>query len=202
MEFIHMKILVLFAHPAFQKSRVNKMLVDGLSETEGVTFHDLYQEYPELEINVKREQELLLEHDVIMFQFPLFWYSTPAILKEWQDLVLEHGWAFGSKGDSLKDKLFLCSVTAGGPRQAYQEGNFHNHTINQLLSPLRQTSVLCKMKPLPPFVVHGTHAIETDEILDAKNDLLKLLDLLMNSEINLEAAGKYEYINEYLSNQN
>ena len=96
-----MKILVLFAHPAFHKSKVNKMLVEGLADMEGVTFHDLYQEYPELEIDVKREQELLLDHDVIMLQFPLFWYSTPAILKEWQDLVLEHGWAFGSKGNKL-----------------------------------------------------------------------------------------------------
>jgi glutathione-regulated potassium-efflux system ancillary protein KefG len=78
-----MKILVLFAHPAFHKSKVNRILVDGLSEMKGVTFHDLYQEYPEMDIDVKREQELVSQHDVILFQFPLFWYSTPAILKEW-----------------------------------------------------------------------------------------------------------------------
>jgi len=197
-----MKILVLFAHPAFQKSRVNKILVDGLSDLEGITFHDLYQEYPEMDINVMREKELLLEHDVVMFQFPLFWYSTPAILKEWQDLVLEHGWAYGSKGNNLNGKLFFCSITAGGPRTAYQEGNFHNHTINQLLSPLRQTSVLCKMIPLPPFVVHGTHAIEMDEILDSRNDLLKLMRLLINNEIKVEEAGKYEYLNEYIGKLN
>jgi glutathione-regulated potassium-efflux system ancillary protein KefG len=194
-----MRVLVLFAHPAFHKSKVNKMLVDGLEDMEGVTFHDLYQEYPELEINVKREQELLLDHDVIMLQFPLFWYSTPAILKEWQDLVLEHGWAFGSKGNNLKDKLFICSITAGGPRKAYQVGDFHNHTLNQLLSPLRQTSVLCKMKPLPPFVVYGSHAIETDELLDSKNDLLKLINLLIKNKISVEEAAKEEYMNEYLS---
>ena len=194
-----MRVLVLFAHPAFHKSKVNKMLVDGLDHMEGVTFHDLYQEYPELEINVKREQELLLDHDVIMLQFPLFWYSTPAILKEWQDLVLEHGWAFGSKGNNLKDKLFICSITAGGPRKAYQVGDFHNHTVNQLLSPLRQTSVLCKMKPLPPFVVYGSHAIETDEILDSKNDLLKLINLLIKNELSVDEAGKEEYMNEYLT---
>jgi glutathione-regulated potassium-efflux system ancillary protein KefG len=89
-----MKILVLFAHPAFHKSKANKFFVDELSEVEGVTLHDLYQEYPEFDIDVKREQALLKEHDIIVFQFPLFWYSTPAILKEWQDLVLEHDWAF------------------------------------------------------------------------------------------------------------
>lgn len=196
-----MRILVLFAHPAFHKSKVNKMLVDGLADMEGVTFHDLYQVYPELEINVKREQELLLDHDVIILQFPLFWYSTPAILKEWQDLVLEHGWAFGSKGNKLQDKLFLCSITAGGPARAYQEGSFHNHTINQLLSPLKQTSLLCKMKPLPPFVVFGTHAIETDEILDYKNDLHTLLNLLINNELDVDEAGRCEIMNEFLIKQ-
>jgi glutathione-regulated potassium-efflux system ancillary protein KefG len=196
-----MRILVLFAHPAFHKSKVNKMLVDGLADMEGLSFHDLYQEYPELEINVKREQDLLQEHDVVIFQFPLFWYSTPAILKEWQDLVLEHGWAFGSEGNSLKDKLFLCSITAGGPSSAYQVGSFHNHTINQLLSPLRQTSVLCKMKPLPPFVVFSTHAIETDEILDYKNDLHALLNLLISNELDLDEAGRCEFLNEYLIKQ-
>lgn len=193
-----MRILVLFAHPAFHKSKTNKVLVDGLSEVKGVTFHDLYQEYPELDINIKREQELLLTHDVVVFQFPLFWYSTPAILKEWQDLVLEHGWAYGSKGNNLKDKLFLCLVTTGGPRKAYQVGGFHNHTLNQLLAPLRQTSILCKMKPLPPFVVHGTHALETDELLDSRNDLLRLFNQMINNEFRADEAGKYDYMNDYL----
>ena len=197
-----MKVLILFAHPAFHKSRVNKLLVEGLSDIEGVTFRDLYQEYPELDIDVKREQELLEKHDVIMFQFPLFWYSTPAILKEWQDLVLEHGWAFGSKGNALKDKFFLCSITAGGHIQGYQVGDFHNHTINQLLSPLRQTAILCKMKPLPPFVVHGSHAIEKDEVFDFKNDMLKFLNDVINNKINLDDAGSFEFINDFIAKQN
>ena len=197
-----MRVLVLFAHPAFHKSKVNKSLVDGLADIEGVTFHDLYQEYPELEIDVKREQELLLDHDVIILQFPLFWYSTPAIFKEWQDLVLEHGWAYGSKGNALKDKLFLCSISTGGPRKAYRVGDFHNHTINELLSPLRQTAVLCKMKPLPPFVVHGSHAIETNEIRAYKKDLQKLLDELINNVFNADRAVKYEYLNDYITVQN
>jgi glutathione-regulated potassium-efflux system ancillary protein KefG len=197
-----MRILVLFAHPAFHKSKVNKILVDGLADMEGVTFHDLYQAYPELEIDVKREQELLLNHDVIILQFPLFWYSTPAIFKEWQDLVLEHGWAYGSKGNALKDKLFLCSISTGGPRKAYSVGDFHNHTINELLSPLKQTAVLCKMKPLPPFVVHGSHALETNEVHTYKKDLLKLLNELINDVFNADGAVKYEYLNDFITDQN
>ena len=197
-----MKILILFAHPAFHKSRVNKILVDGLSEIEGITFRDLYQEYPELDIDVKKEQELMEKNDVIIFQFPLFWYSTPAIFKEWQDLVLEHGWAFGSKGNALKDKLFMASITAGGHISGYQEDDFHNHTINQLLSPLRQTAVLCKMKPMPPFVVHGSHAIEKNEVLEFKEDLVKLLKGLVSDEISPDDLSQFEFSNHYIATQN
>jgi glutathione-regulated potassium-efflux system ancillary protein KefG len=168
---------------------------------EDVTLHDLYQEYPNLDIDVKREQELVAEHDVIVFQFPLFWYSTPAILKEWQDLVLEHGWAYGREGNALKDKLFLCLVTTGGPQIAYRVEGFHKHTLNQLLSPLRQTGVLCKMKPLPPFVVHGTHVLEMDEALDYKNNLLKLLRSFINNELKAEDVGEMEYLNDLLIKQ-
>ncbi|MCB0293189.1 MAG: NAD(P)H-dependent oxidoreductase, partial [Calditrichaeota bacterium] len=85
------KILIIFAHPAFQKSRVNARLIEGLAQMEGITFHDLYQAYPEFDIDIAAEQQLLTGHDVIVFHHPFFWYSTPALLKEWQDLVLEHG---------------------------------------------------------------------------------------------------------------
>ena len=90
------RILVLFAHPALEKSRVNRRLMRGIDHMDGVTFHDLYEAYPRLDIDVAHEQTLLTEHDVVVFQHPMYWYSTPAILKEWQDLVLQHGWAYGS----------------------------------------------------------------------------------------------------------
>src|SRR5258705_2687374 len=84
------RILVLLAHPVLERSRVNRRLVDAVRGLEGVTIHDLYEVYPTLDIDVRREQELLLEHDVAVFQHPFYWYSVPSILKEWQDLVLEH----------------------------------------------------------------------------------------------------------------
>lgn len=196
-----MKILILFAHPAFHKSRVNKTLVDGISDHKGITFHDLYDHYPELDIDVDREQELLSQHDCIIFHHPLFWYSTPAILKEWQDLVLEHGWAYGKKGKALKGKLFFCAITTGGPEAAYQIGGFHNHTLNQFLAPLKQTAILCEMIPLPPFVVHGTHALERDRILDYKNDYYKLLQEIIDEKFDKEKASKLIYLNEYLNRE-
>jgi glutathione-regulated potassium-efflux system ancillary protein KefG len=123
------KILILFAHPALQKSRINKILVKGISDIEAVTFHDLYQVYPDFDIDVDKEKKLLEEHDIIVFHHPFFWYSTPAMLKEWQDLVLEHGWAYGSKGTALKDKIFFNVLTSGGRREAYSGEGYNRFKL-------------------------------------------------------------------------
>src|SRR5210317_2302988 len=95
-------ILILFAHPALQNSRVNRHLIKYITDLDGVTFHDLYETYPDFHIDVKREQNLLLENDIIVFHHPLFWFSVPAILREWMDLVLQHMWAYGKTGKALK----------------------------------------------------------------------------------------------------
>lgn len=101
------KVLVLFAHPSQRRSEVNMPLFKAAKLVEGVTAVDLYGEYPDYHIDIDREQKRLLEHDVVVFQYPLYWYSTPSILKEWQDLVLEYGFAYGSSGTALHGK-YLC----------------------------------------------------------------------------------------------
>ena len=130
------RVLVLFAHPVLERSRVNRRLVGAVRDVENVTVHDLYEAYPTLSINVPKEQELLLSHDVIVFQHPFYWYSVPAILKEWQDLVLEHGWAYGAGGTRLRDKITLNVVSTGGPANAYRKGGYNRFTVRELLAPV------------------------------------------------------------------
>ena len=194
------KILILFAHPALQKSRINKHLIPGLQKMEGVTFHDLYQHYPDFDIDIKFEQKLLEEHEVVIFHHPLFWYSTPAILKEWQDLVLEHGWAYGSQGNALKDKVFFNIITTGGGGDAYSESGFHKHTIKMLLAPIMQTAKLCKMIFLPPYVVHGTHSISPKEINQHGENIAQILSLLRAEKMDIKTAIPANYLNDYLEN--
>lgn len=196
-----MNTLILFAHPAFHKSHVNKELMLGIEKIPNVTFHDLYEEYPDFDIDVEKEQELLSQHDCIVFHFPLFWYSTPALLKEWQDLVLKHGWAFGSKGNALKDKIFFTTVTAGGPELTYRKNDLHNHTLDEMLLPITQTAKLCKMRQIPPFVVYGTHVIEKHEILQQKRVYIELLRQLANNEIDVEQAATFKNLNEYITHK-
>ena len=85
------KILVLFAHPAFERSTMHRSLLEHIQPLEEVTINDLNENYPDFEIDVEREKKVLLEHQVIIWQHPLFWYSGPALLKQWQDLVFQHG---------------------------------------------------------------------------------------------------------------
>jgi glutathione-regulated potassium-efflux system ancillary protein KefG len=181
-------ILVLFAHPAFERSRVHRRLVEAVAELPGVTFHDLYEAYPDFDIDVRREQELLLAHDMVVLQHPFFWYSTPPLVKQWEDLVLEHGWAYGTGGRALHGKRLLSAISAGGPERAYREGGYNRFTVRQLLAPLEQTARLCGTEYLPPFVVFGTHRLGEEQIRDAATEYRRLLEALRDDRVDLERA--------------
>jgi len=189
------RVLVLFAHPALEKSRVNKVLVKHAQEQDGITFHDLYEAYPDFAIDVKREQTLLVSHDIVVFHHPMFWYSTPAILKEWQDLVLEHGWAYGHEGTALRGKTLFQALTTGGREKAYQHHGYHEHTLRELLLPVEQTALLCGMEYLPPFAVHGTHGMHEDEIWRHGRDYGRLLEAFREGRVDLDRARKAVRLN-------
>ncbi len=158
------RVLILFAHPALDKSRVHARMIRNISQINGVRLHDLYEIYPDFDIDPKNEQELLLEHDVIIWQHPFYWYSAPALVKQWMDLVLEHNWAYGNEGNKLSGKIIFNAITTGGREASYAATGHNHYTIQQLLAPFEQTARLCKMLYLPPFVIHGTHRLSANEI--------------------------------------
>jgi putative NADPH-quinone reductase len=137
-------------------------MLDVAKTLKDITFVDLLSEYPRHNINVDREQERLIEHDVILFQFPLFWYSTPSIIKEWQDLVLQHGFAYGSDGTALKGKTMMLALTAAGPVEAYSTEGFQHFPLRTFLSPLEQTARLCHMTFPAPYVLHSSLKAQSD----------------------------------------
>lgn len=149
------RVLILFAHPTMHRSEVNRFLFDASKNRDNVTLVDLYHEYPTFMIDIEREQQRLRDHDVIVFMFPLYWYSTPSILKEWQDLVLEYGFAYGQGGTALEGKTLLCALTAGGAEKAYHADGYNHFTIRELLQPIEQTAALTGMNYLPPFALFG-----------------------------------------------
>jgi len=156
----------------------------------GVTFADLYAEYPRFSIDVDREQRRLMAHDIIVFQFPLFWYSTPALLKQWQDLVLEYGFAYGPQGQRLGGKVALASVTTGGSERDYSEKGGNGRSFDQYLFPLQQTATLCGMEFLPPFVLHSANHIEAASAQSHIRAFANLLEALRDEKVDFEAVRK------------
>ena len=159
------KTLLLFAHPAMERSRANALLLAGVCDLENVTVNDLYARYPDFVINVDKEQQLLEEHERIVIQHPFFWYSTPAIVKEWFDLVLEYGWAYGDDGNALHGKSMLSVITTGGGEDAYQPDGYNRYPVEEFLRPLERTAALCGMTYEEPMIVYGALNL-TDEKME------------------------------------
>lgn len=172
------RVLINFAHPALEKSRIHQQLVRVIKSVPGITFNDLYEHYPDFDVDVDREQDLLLRHDIILLQHPFYWYSAPALIKQWQDLVLEHGWAYGHSGKYLKDKLITNVFSAGGPESAYQPDGHNHHTVRQFLAPFTETARLCNMHYLPPYAILGAHRMDLPDVTEAASQYRIMLEWL------------------------
>ncbi len=193
------RVLILFAHPALEKSRVNRHLIQAVRELDAVTVHDLYEAYPDFHINVKHEQNLLLAHDIIVFQHPFYWYSSPAILKEWQDLVLEYDFAYGHQGNALTGKKFLSAITTGGTEHAYCREGDNRFSIRELLVPFEQTAYLCGMEYLPPFVIYGTYRLRSlHQITQHVNHYRASIMALRDNTLNWDVLRQCQFFNQDL----
>jgi len=200
--FINMSsVLVLYAHPAPHKSRINRRLAAAAREVPGVMVRDLYELYPDFLIDVEEEQRLLAEHDVIVLQHPFYWYSAPALVKEYLDLVLTYGWAYGEGGTALKGKIMLQAISAGGPEEVYGPQGRNRFTIRQLLAPFDQTAHLCGMRYLAPHVIHGANQLaHAADIQPHVQRFTRLLAALRDGTLPLEQAAAAEKVNELIPN--
>jgi glutathione-regulated potassium-efflux system ancillary protein KefG len=193
------RVLVLFAHPRIDRSEVNAGLAAAAGRIEGVTLVDLYAEYPTFEIDVDREQQRLLDHDVIVFQHPVYWYSCPALLKEWQDLVLEYGFAYGADGRALEGKVLLNAVTCGARRDVYSRSGGYSHELREFFAPFEQTALLCRMRYLPPFALYAAgHAAGEGRLERHVDDYAALLGALVGNRLDLDRAERQETLSDHL----
>ncbi|WP_318467124.1 NAD(P)H-dependent oxidoreductase [Photobacterium leiognathi] len=193
------KILILFAHPSQNRSEINVPLFNASKTITNVTCVDLYAEYPTYRIDIDREQQRLIEHDIIVFMFPLYWYSTPSLLKEWQDLVLEYGFAYGSEGNALVGKKFFCALTAGGPESSYRKDGFNHFTIRELLQPLEQMAELTGMDFLAPFALFGAGTANEERRIEQHiQNWKKVLIAIQDNKFNYDVAGKLSKMNHSL----
>ncbi len=109
--------------------------------------------------DIQAEMDKVVWCDHLIFQFPLWWFSIPAILKGWVDRVFAMGFAYGGgriyETGVFRGKRAVLSLTTGGPEEMYQPGGGYGD-INMLLYHVHH-GMLCfvGMDVLPPFVVCG-----------------------------------------------
>ncbi len=157
------RVLIIFVHPDPQQSRANHSLLEFSRSLANVTVHDLYACYPDFFIDVEKERTLLGQHDVIVFQHPLYMYSCPALLKEWLDRVLAKDYAHG-EGNALAGKLWRSVITTGGAAEAYSAEGYNRFDIETLLRPFELVAALCQMIWVPALVVHWARRLPIGEL--------------------------------------
>jgi putative NADPH-quinone reductase len=180
-------VVVIFAHPDLDNNSVaNSTILSRVKELENVEIRELYKLYPDFKIDVEAEQDALLRADKIVLQFPLFWYSSPAILKEWEDKVLTYGFAYGTGGDKLNGKEIVVSTTIGGSKEAYSPEGENSFSIEQILVPFEQSSNFTGMiYSGEPIVSYGMYidgvTNSQDSVVDrAEKHAQKLIEWISN----------------------
>ncbi|HEY9551368.1 MAG TPA: NAD(P)H-dependent oxidoreductase [Prevotella sp.] len=161
------KVLIVSGHTDLSNNSVaNKTIIEELKRLLPEAEFDILSElYPDYRIDVAVEQQKLVAADVIVWQFPVFWYSMPSLLRKWIEEVIVHGFAYGSTGTALKDKRLIASFTTGAPAEAYSRENGIGYTIDDILgSQLRPTAALCNMNLTDCIYTGGvSYASRNDE---------------------------------------
>lgn len=185
-----MKTLVIISHPDLINSASQQYFLRSLKGFNDVTIHHLEAEYPDGNIDVKAEQQLLRLHDRIIFQFPFYWYSSPAILKHWQDVVLEPGFAYGKSGTALHGKEFGLVLMIGVHEREYQAGGTETFSINELTKPFQAMANKVGMIYLKALPIFQFGYMEEDEKMDM---LIKYWQML-TMENNLSLATREQWL--------
>ncbi|MBT2865633.1 NAD(P)H-dependent oxidoreductase [Chromobacterium violaceum] len=176
-----MKTLIIVAHPDLARSRVNRRWTEALARhPERYAVHSLYDAYPDERIDVAREQALLEAHSRIVLQFPFYWFSSPPLLKKWQDLVLDEGFAVGPRPEDrrMADKRISVAVSTGIRGEDFAAGGRYRYPMDELLRPFELTCSYIRARWLPAFTLHGAEHDLSDAEIDASADAyLRYLDL-------------------------
>lgn len=140
-------VLVISGHTDLKTSVANQTILDTLAhrlpEAEIVKLDSLY---PDFKIDVPAEQQRLLKADILVLQFPVFWYSAPSILERWMEETFQHGFSHGSTGDKLKGKKLVLSFTTGAPEEMYSHDGPMKYAIDDFLPCYKAMCNLCQME--------------------------------------------------------
>jgi glutathione-regulated potassium-efflux system ancillary protein KefF len=171
-------ISLIHAHPYPARSRANAALLAAVRDLPNVEVRSLYAMYPDFDIDAPVERGAIGRATAIVLLHPLYWYTTPALLKHWFDVVLTKGFAYGEGGTALHGKTCLWAVTTGGDDLAFSEAGRHHRAFAAFSPVVEQTARYCGMTWAPPFVVHGAHQISDEALAEAARGFRKRVQKL------------------------
>lgn len=156
------RALVLYAHPSPGVSRITRQLAHAASLLDGVDVNDLYETYPDFDIDVPRERALVSRTDLLVLLFPIHWYAAPALLKEWFDTVLHDAWQRERVKPSASGAGRRCWLVAsnGSAAADYAPGQRHGRPLRDYLAPFEQAARVCGMTWVEPLLLYDAHTID------------------------------------------
>ena len=159
-----MKTLVILVHPNMENSRINKRWKEELEKyPDKITVNELYKNYPNWDIDIEREHELLLSHDNIIIQFPLYWYTYTPLLKKWLDDVLSYNWAYGNEYN-LKGKNIGVAISIGGFESDYSKTGSVKFSMDEILIHFKATVEYVKANLISHYFLFDTDNISDEEL--------------------------------------
>ena len=174
------KTLILLFHPDLSRSKSNAALAAVAANVPGVEIVNMQSAYPsgmDMFQDGEREAGRLLSADRIVLQFPIQWYSTPPLLKAWQDAVLTRMYyiAYEREGRQLEGRPLMIAATAGNVPEAYRHGGRNLLPMIEILAPLRATAHRCGLVWADPFILYKADKLETGELEAASADYVQAL---------------------------
>lgn len=163
------KTLILLFHPHFERSRAGRALVNAAATVPDTEIVDLQALYPDGRVDADAEVARLIGAGRLVFQFPIQWYSTPPLLKAWQDAVLTRMFymAYEQEGAKLAGKPLMIAATAGNVREAYAPGGANLFPLRELLRPLEATANRCALRWEEPFLLYDAHKADDEALREA-----------------------------------
>ncbi len=180
-------MLIIHAHPYPRHSRAGNALLSAVVDLPNIEVRSLYDLYADFDIDIAAEQAALLRADLVVWLHPMYWYSVPAMLKHWFDVVLARGWAYGDNTMALAGKSCLWAPTTGGDAAAYSAAGIHRQPFENFIEPIEQTARFCGMVWQVPLIVQGAHKISDAELAAAAAAFrARLIDWAAAREVTLE----------------
>lgn len=154
------KSVINLFHPRFDESVVGRAWADAATSA-GFEVRNLYNLYPDFQIDVAEEQRTAEAADAIVFQHPLHWYGAPPLMKKWVDDVLTYGWAYGGS-NLLAGKRWMQAVSIGGAASEYTTEGSRGYSAETFLIPWSRVAAFCGMEWENPFIWHGSDGASTE----------------------------------------